>query len=516
MQATPPADRPLASIVIVTFHSADTIDPCLDSIARATPEKHEILVVDNCSADDTGARVRFGGARLIANAENRGFAAACNQGIAASRGDFVVLLNPDTLVTPGWLGRLLKPLAGDVGAVGPLSTYVAADQKVERHLASIPAPSADPFEMARQLAIHNEGRTVETKLLIGFCIALRRDLIEKHGGLDESLFLGNDDLEYSHRLRRLGYRLLIATDALVLHHGQRSFRALSPADRERLVQESSDALQRKLEAEYGEGRVPSPEELWGIEWFRPTRRELISIVIPVWNNLKYTKTCLRSVEQYTRGHEVIVVDNGSTDDTPRWLAERPEIRTIRNERNRGFAAACNQGMSAARGEHVVLLNNDVVVTPGWLEGLHDHFRRDRGLGIVAPRTNFSSGPQLVENVGYRSLDELESFAARFAAENRGKRLDFPRVTGLCMLITGPCRRDVGGMDERFGIGNFEDDDYCLRARKAGFGIAIACDVFVHHFGSRTFQALGVDYQALLRENRRKFREKWGAPTPAAS
>ena len=83
-----------------------------------------------------------------------------------------------------------------------------------------------------------------------------------------------------------------------------------------------------------------------------------------------------------------------------------------------------------------------------------------------------------------------------------------RITGLCMLITGPCFRKVGCLDERFGIGNFEDDDYCVRARLAGFVCVIAGDVFVHHFGSQTFKALGVDYAALLEENKGKFLDKW--------
>lgn len=508
----PTSQSPRASIVVVTFNSAETIEACLRSIRAATATDHDVVVVDNASRDDGGDRARRLGARVIANAENRGFSAACNQGIAATRGEFVVLLNPDTVVTPGWLERLLAPLRGDVGATGPLSTFVAGAQKVGLHLGGAELPG-DPAEAARLVAERNAGRTVETKLLIGFCLAMRRDLVERHGGLDEDLFLGNDDLEYSLRLRRLGYRLLVAADAFVVHLGQRSFRSLPSEERARLVQESTDALQRKLEAEYGAGRVPAPMELWGVDWFRPTGAPRVSIVVPVWNNLAYTRLCLGSVAQHTPApHEVIVVDNGSNDGTPEWLAARPGVRVIRNAENRGFAAATNQGLLASRGEHSVLLNNDVVVTPEWLDGLLAHLDADPRLGIVAPRTNCSSGPQLVPNVGYRSLDALDAFAMRFRSERRGQRAAFPRVTGLCMLVRGDCRRAVGLLDERFGVGNFEDDDYCVRARAAGFGIAIAQDVFVHHFGSKTFKALGIDYGKLLEENKRKFLEKW-QPAP---
>src|SRR5262245_37912958 len=193
-----PNPKPCAAIVVVTFHSAGTIEACLESVRASTPEPHEVVVVDNASSDDTRERAARLGARVIANAENRGFSAACNQGIAATRGEHVVLLNPDTVVTPGWLARLLAPLRGDVGATGPLSTYVAGLQKIGLHVGGERVPErADAA--ARLVAERNAGRTVETKLLIGFCLAMRRDLIEKHGGLDEDLFLGNDDLEYSHR-----------------------------------------------------------------------------------------------------------------------------------------------------------------------------------------------------------------------------------------------------------------------------------------------------------------------------
>lgn len=520
--SAPPSDP--VSIVVVTYNSASTIGRCLEALEASTPEPHELVVVDNASTDGTLDGLTGRRVRVIANGRNLGFSRAVNQGIHATAGldprrGHIVLLNPDAEVTPGWLPKLLTPLVGDVAAVGPLSNYVAALQKFELHWdRAAGKPPADPRALAAVLAARNRGRTIETKLLIGFCLALRRDLVCEHGGLDEDLFLGNDDLEYSLRMRRLGYRLLVAADCYVAHAGQRSFESLPPAERTRLTQESTDALQRKLERWYGENGVPSPMDLWGIEWFRPTPgRELVSIVVPVWNNLALTRTCLGSLRRYTREpYEVVVVDNGSTDGTPEYLATVPGIRVVRNDRNLGFAAACNQGLAAASGRHAVLLNNDVVLTPEWLEGLLAHVHADPRIGIVGPRTNFAGGPQQLPTVGYRSLDGLEAFARERRRQHLGERTILDRVTGLCMLISGPCLRKVGALDERFGIGNFEDDDYCVRARLAGFQCAIAHDVFVHHFGSQTFRALGIDYRALLEKNRRIFLEKWSHLTAAGS
>lgn len=500
------------TIVVVTFQSAATIAACLDTVAHCTPEPHEVIVVDNASSDETCALVEARSVRLIRNTQNRGFSAACNQGIAAASASAttVVLLNPDTAVTQGWLGRLLAPFAEkDVAAVGPLSTYVAGMQKSWVHWPNDVPQTDDVLETARVLAERNAGRTYSSPFLVGFCVALRRELLEKHGGLDETLVLGNDDLELSHRYRQLGYRLMIALDCLVIHEGQHSFKSLPDWKREAMTLASTDALEHKLEAEYGKGKVPTSRELWGMDWFVPRTKDVVSIVIPVWNNSALTKLCLKSVAAFTtHPHEVIVVDNGSTDDTELVLADFPHVRVIRNSSNRGFAAASNQGMRAATGKHLVLLNNDVVVTPEWLEGLLDHPRLHPEIGIVGPRTNCASGPQLVPNVGYKSLDELGAYAARFRREARCQRKIFPRVTGLCMLVTEPCWKAVGLLDERFGIGNYEDDDYCVRAKLAGFECCIAGDVFVHHFGSQTFKKLDMSYAGLLETNKKKFFEKW--------
>lgn len=510
------------TIVVVTYNSAATIDRCLDSVARHAPNENEIaceiVVIDNDSKDDTVARIlnRKEKIQLIANDINRGFTGACNQGIAAGsfaddESGFVILLNPDTVVTENWLSKLLSPLQGEVGAVGPLSNYVAALQKYNLYVPKIDGVQNVGVDgLAEILAKANSGKTVETKLLIGFCLAMRRDLINKHGALDENLFLGNDDLEYSHRLRLLGYKLLIATDCFIYHEGQKSFESLVVTERERLVQESTDALFIKLRAIYGDEGIPSPMELWGIDWFAPAPRDpLVSIVIPVWNNLQFTNLCLRSIAAFTGvPHEVIVVDNGSTDGTPEFLAKERNIKVIRNDKNLGFAAASNQGMRAARGKHILLLNNDVVVTSGWLAGLLEHAKANTKFGIIGPRTNFAAGPQQLSDVTYKNMSELESFAARFRESHRGERTIVPRIIGLCMFIKKECYEKVGLLDERFGIGNFEDDDYCVRARLAGFECVIAGDVFVHHFGSQTFKLLGIDFKNLMNENKQKFVEKW--------
>ena len=181
---------------------------------------------------------------------------------------------------------------------------------------------------------------------------------------------------------------------------------------------------------------------------------------------------------------------------------------MENGTNLGFAAGCNIGMRLAKGGRILLLNNDVVVTRGWLAGLLECLERDPRLAIVGPMTNEIAGPQRLAATSYGNLEELEEFARSFKRENAGRRIAVDRVVGFCMLFTRELMEAIGELDESFGTGNFEDDDFCLRAALAGFGCAIAGDVFIHHYGSHSFRANGIDYARAMAKNRALFDAKW--------
>ena len=95
--------------------------------------------------------------------------------------------------------------------------------------------------------------------------------------------------------------------------------------------------------------------------------------------------------------------------------------------------------------------------------------------------------------------------------NAGQRVETDRLVGFCLLTRRDVVDRIGLLDEQFGIGNFEDDDFCRRALQAGFRALIAVDAFVHHFGGRTFVGSGVDFAQLMDDNRRKFDAKWTVP-----
>jgi glycosyltransferase involved in cell wall biosynthesis len=271
---------------------------------------------------------------------------------------------------------------------------------------------------------------------------------------------------------------------------------------------------------------------------------LASIIIPCCNQIEVTRLCVSALFRFTRSPwELIAIDNGSTDGTGLYLEEmrnaaQVPVTLINNARNLGYPAAINQGLRAANGAYLVMLNNDAVVTDGWLdqlialasarleatngardpvESLAPGGSRDaqprRVIGLVGPMSNSAAPPQLVERAAYEGIDDMHAFARRWRDEHRGKWFIVPKLSGFCMLMTRAVYDSVGGLDERFGLGLFDDDDLAERARRAGFTLAVAHDLFIHHFGGRTFEGNGIDVKSLRDENARRFAAKWGLPEP---
>jgi GT2 family glycosyltransferase len=248
----------------------------------------------------------------------------------------------------------------------------------------------------------------------------------------------------------------------------------------------------------------------------PFERGLISIVTLSWNAPEFTIKALQSIRENTADpYEVIVVDNGSGPETLKALAtiDDPHVRIIYNQTNRGFSGGNNDGIAHANGDYVIVLNNDVIVTPGWADGLVDAFRRLPGLGISAPRSNKITGDQQLASVEYRDEPEMNAFALQRRRDFAEKGYITDRAIGFCWCISREVLDQVGGLDERYAIGNFEDDDYCMRVRAAGYWIYVCDDVFIHHFGSRSFAANNVDYSATMNQNWERFAKKWGMSGP---
>lgn len=242
-----------------------------------------------------------------------------------------------------------------------------------------------------------------------------------------------------------------------------------------------------------------------------TFQPALTIAIPVFNGLRYTQECVKAIRNNTAiPFDIVLIDNGSTDGTAEWAAKEC-IPTIRNEENKGFGYACNQGMMVGVSPYVVLLNNDVIVPEGWADRLMNHLKDDKKIGLIGPCTNYAGSRQQIE-ARYADKEAFKVFSEELYQKQQGKRDTVDHLVGLCLMMRRNVLMEVGLFDVRFGLGNYEDNDYNVRTRMAGYSLAIARDVFVHHYGSRTFIENKIDYERAMKDNKKLFESKWGSVT----
>jgi GT2 family glycosyltransferase len=246
---------------------------------------------------------------------------------------------------------------------------------------------------------------------------------------------------------------------------------------------------------------------------------LVSIVVITHSNREACRACLDSIVRATGWgrYEVIVVDNGPANEERaalRELVERtPRMRMLEDAPN-SFAAACNTGIRDATGEFVVLLNDDTLVSPGWVSRLVAALERDDRLGLITPVTNEIGNRARVE-VEYQTFDEMTKMAVGRAFREAGEVVEVDVIALFCAAARRSVLEEVGLLDERYEIGMFEDDDLCIAVRARGYRLGIASDAFVHHIGQASFGKLkDSEYLAIWTANRQRFEEKWGTPWTA--
>ncbi len=241
----------------------------------------------------------------------------------------------------------------------------------------------------------------------------------------------------------------------------------------------------------------------------------VAIVVVSFDNPEYLDLCLESLFAHSLypNFEVIVVDNASSQATrsllERHARESSQLRAVPTGGNLGFARACNLGIGAAPdADYVVLMNDDTVATRGWLGGLIRHLADER-IGEVGPVTNYAGNAARID-APYSALEEMHAFAARNAAARAGELADLPMLAMFCVALRASLIAKLGPLDERFSIGMYEDDDYAMRVRAAGYRIVCARDVFVHHWGGASFRRLDEATHARIHETHsRTFAETWG-------
>ena len=232
------------------------------------------------------------------------------------------------------------------------------------------------------------------------------------------------------------------------------------------------------------------------------------IIIPVWNQLALTKDCIDSIRKNTDGdYRLVIIDNASDDATRQYLeglraAANLPLLLIRNNENLGFIKAVNQGMNASDSPFVCLLNNDTIVTKGWLKEMVDIANSVGDIGIVNPSSN---------NLGQKpaSGEPIELYADRIRKES-GRFVELGSAIGFCMLIKRYVIKKVGFFDEVYGMGNFEDTDFSRKAVKAGYRCVRACGAYVYHRENTSFNKMKTFDEDFAR-NKEIYEFRWGKP-----
>ncbi len=247
--------------------------------------------------------------------------------------------------------------------------------------------------------------------------------------------------------------------------------------------------------------------------FPLTKHPKASIVIPVYNKWAYTAACLCSLLEFKGKYsfEIIVVDDQSSDETADQLAKIEGLTHLRNETNLGFVGSCNRGAKHARGEYLVLLNNDTQVTAGWLDELIDTFDREPMAGMVGSRLVYPDG-RLQESGGIIFNDASGwNYGREQASDNPIyhflREVDY--CSGACIALKTEYFHQIGALDERYAPAYYEDTDLAFKVRESGLKVFIQpASVIIHHEGvtSGTDTSSGIKKYQLI--NQKKFAERW--------
>ena len=235
----------------------------------------------------------------------------------------------------------------------------------------------------------------------------------------------------------------------------------------------------------------------------------VSIIIPVCGQSHYTKKCLETLFKFTPKElfEVIVINNNSPDDTADVLKEF-DVKVITNEINKSFAISINQGVKESTGEFILALNNDVEFFQPWLEEMISVFD-DRKVGIVGAKLLFEDGK--IQHAGlacYKNRQPYHVFWKEEPSEKTDRMVEYPAVTFACALFRKKVFDALEGLSTDYPDGNFEDVDFCLRAKQNNWKIVYQPKATLYHFEAGTKKLDPKRAKKAIYDNFEIFKEKW--------
>lgn len=238
---------------------------------------------------------------------------------------------------------------------------------------------------------------------------------------------------------------------------------------------------------------------------------LVSIVVLAYNHLDYTRECVESIYRYTSNisFELITINNGSNDGTEEYFNSLPDTIKISFPENIGVCRAINHGFRIARGKYTMNVSNDIVVMPYWLDNLLICMESDPKIGMAVPVCDASCNYQQMV-LPYRTMEELQEKAAVYNVSNPALWEERLKLSTYAGIYRTELQKTLGGFDEDFNPGCYDDDAICFSIRRMGYKVIFAKDCFVHHYGAHTFTAEYDKDKGLAMRNKLLFMRKFAA------
>ncbi len=555
------ATRPHVSVIIAACNQLNSLKLTLGSLAlNPLAVGSEILVIsttdDPLTDQFLAAQDEKGTIRWLSRASGASRTEARNRAAGAAMGKYLLFLDPGMVAGPGWADALVRTLDNDPFVGATAGKVILVDGRIDHAGLALlrwreGSRCADDrvlltgrsLQAGKQVDTATADTPLRVQALGGEGILIRADAFAQVRGFDPDIggvfrtdkAVAEGDpagIDLCLRIACKGWDRVYQPASLLTRLRSPEAALEQPEQPDPSLIRMGEVWAESVEADFivggTQGVAPQPQAVIRpyiepqMDADQQRGGDFASIIVLTHNARSYTETCLRSVLEHTDArHELILVDNASDDGTVDTLRQvvlaRPGTRLILNDSNRGFAAGNNCGLAVARGRHLVLLNSDTVVTAGWLERMIAAADSEPRAGLFGPVSNRVSGMQQLTSVDYdpSTLEGLARFAAACGREHAGRKERCLRLTGFCLLIKRELMARIGGLDERYGMGNYEDNDYCLRALLAGYEGRIVRDCFVHHFGGASFEAAGVDYATQIRRQWEIFRSKWSIPASVA-
>ncbi len=477
-------DQPLVSVIIPTFNRPERLVDAVKSVLGQTYTSIEVVVINDGGGEVEALLSSLPGAEKIQYlriGQNRERSYARNMGVKIANGKYIAYLDDDDRYYPAHV----ETLASFLESSGHLVAYSDAHRTLQimENGGYIKKAQDVPYsiDFNADLILQNNFIPILSLMHAKSCIA-------RVGGFDETLST-HEDWDLIIRLSRCFsfHHIPTVTAEFTWRVDGTSTTSQRPEDFLRtgkIIHERYRTYGAQDDmGEWHEGHLSEKQE---------THQKTYdcSIIIPIFNRAELTEQCLTQLAKVTDSvrYEVIIVDNGSTDSTEKILSSLAgDIQIIRNTQNLGFAKACNQGARAARGKHLVFLNNDTIPKRDWLKPLIQELESHADVAVVGSKLLYQDNT--VQHAGvaisrvFRTpyhffLGVPESFPAV------NTRREFQAVTAACMLVRKETFEDVGGFDEGF-VNGFEDIDMCLRIRELGKKVIYQPQSCLYHLESQS-------------------------------